>query len=211
MKTLDMKKELKPFYAPTAKQIDLLEVPAFKFLSLDGAIEPGKGPGTSPLFQENLQAMYGAAYTLKFMFKKREVDPVEYPVMALEGLWWVEDGHFDIQVKDNWFYSVMIQVPEIVTSAHFDEAVAKLKKKKGDLPAFSRLHLKVFKEGLCVQTMHIGPYADEPATVARMDAFIEENKLIKHGKHHEIYLGNPLKGDQSKLQTILRHPVMNNN
>ncbi len=151
--------------------------------------------------------MYGAAYTLKFMFKKRPVDPLDYPVMALEGLWWVEDGHFDINIKDNWFYTVMILVPDVVKSSHFDDAIAQLRKKKGDQPGFNRLRLEKFTEGACIQTMHLGPYADEPATVARMDQFAAEQGLVKRGKHHEIYLGNPLKGDQSKLKTILRHPV----
>jgi hypothetical protein len=207
MQTLDLKKELKPFYAPSAKKVELVDVPRFQFLMIDGAVEPGQGPGTSPLFQENLGALYGAAYTLKFMFKKRPVDPVDYPVMALEGLWWVEDGHFDINVKDNWFYTVQILVPDLVTGAHFDAALAQLRKKKGDQPAFARLRLEAFTEGLSVQTMHIGPYADEPATVARMDAFLAGQGCVKRGKHHEIYLGNPLAADPSKLKTILRHPV----
>jgi hypothetical protein len=207
MQILDLKKELKPFYAPSAKKVELVDVPRFQFLMIDGAIEPGQGPGTSALFQENMSALYGAAYTLKFMFKKRAGDPVDYPVMALEGLWWVEDGHFDINVKDNWFYTVMIFVPDLVTGAHFDEARAQLRKKKGDQPSFARLRLEAFTEGLCVQTMHIGPYADEPATVARMEAFVAENGCIKRGKHHEIYMGNPLLANPAKLKTILRHPV----
>jgi hypothetical protein len=182
-------------------------VPAFNFVMIDGAIEPGQGPATSSLFQENMQALYGAAYTLKFMVKLRKEKPVDYPVMALEGLWWVEDGHFDIKVKDNWFYTVMILQPDLVTPEMFAEALAQMRKKKGDQPAFARLRLERFHEGLCVQTMHIGPYADEPATVARMEAFAQGNGYTLCLKHHEIYLGNPLRADPAKLKTILRHPV----
>ena len=101
MKKIDLKKDLKAYYLPSAKKIVAIDVPRFKFLMIDGAIEPGMAPGTSPLFKENMEAMYGAAYTLKFMLKKREHDPVDYPVMALEGLWDVRDGIFDINVKDN--------------------------------------------------------------------------------------------------------------
>ena len=207
METLELKKAYKHLYAPSTKRVEVVDVPALKFIRLDGSIEPGQGPGTSPLFQENLGAMYGMAYTLKFQFKKRPLAPLDYPVMALEGLWWVEDGRFDIQVKDNWFYTVQILVPDVVTQAHFEAALAQLRRKKGDQPAFLRLRLEVFHEGLSVQTMHLGPYADEPATVTRMDAFAAENGLVKRGKHHEIYLGNPLAGDPAKLKTILRHPV----
>jgi hypothetical protein len=119
----------------------------------------------------------------------------------------VEDGQFDINIKDNWFYTVMILVPDLVSGDQFQEAIVQLRKKKGDLPAFMRLRLEEFKEGLSIQAMHIGPYASEPATVARMDAYLIENGLVKHGKHHEIYMGNPLLADPSKLKTILRHPV----
>jgi hypothetical protein len=184
-----------------------VDVPRFKFLMIDGAIEPGQGPGTSPMFAENMQALYNAAYTLKFMVKQRKENPVDYPVMALEGLWWVEDGHFDINVKDNWFYTVMILQPDLVTAALFKDALVQMRKKKGDQPAFSRLRLETFAEGRCVQIVHIGPYAEEPVTVAKMDAFAAEQGYVKRGKHHEIYLGNPLRADPSKLKTILRHPV----
>jgi len=207
MEKLDLRKELKYLYSPSAKKVELVDVPKFKFLMIDGAIEPGQGPGTSPLFAENMQALYNAAYTLKFMVKQRKENPVDYPVMALEGLWWVEDGHFDINVKDNWFYTVMILQPDLVTPALFKEALAEMRKKKGEQPAFARLRLESFKEGCCVQVMHIGPYAEEPATVAKMDAFAAEQGYVKTGKHHEIYLGNPLRADPAKLKTILRHPV----
>jgi hypothetical protein len=40
-----------------------------------------------------------------------------------------------------------------------------------------------------------------------MDAFATEQGYVKRGKHHEIYLGNPLRADPAKLKTILRHPV----
>ena len=55
--------------------------------------------------------------------------------------------------------------------------------------------------------MHIGPYATEPATVARLHAFIASQGLRPRGRHHEIYLGNPLRAAPEKLKTILRHPV----
>ncbi|HSV86618.1 MAG TPA: hypothetical protein VLH85_08580, partial [Levilinea sp.] len=175
MLTLDLKKQLKHLYNPSAKKVELLEVPAFNFLMVDGAIEKGYEPGNSALFQENIEAMYGIAFTLKFMLKKRAVDPVDYPVMALEGLWWVEDGQFDILIKDNWFYTLMILTPDLVMPDLFAEALAQLRKKRGDLPAFNRLRLEPFEEGLCVQMMHIGPYAAEPATIEKMKVISSEN------------------------------------
>lgn len=103
MEKLDLKKELKAYYAPPPGKPAIIQIPAFQFAMIDGAIEKGQEPGNSPGFQQVTQALYGISYTLKFMLKKRKVDPIDYPVMALEGLWWVEDGYFDITVKDNWF------------------------------------------------------------------------------------------------------------
>jgi len=211
LEKLDLKKELKHLYLPSAKKIEAVDVPAMNFLMVDGAIEPGQAPGTSPLFAENMQALYGAAYTLKFAAKQRKEDPVDYPVMALEGLWWVEEGTFDIQKPGNWKYTVMIMQPDLVTAGMFTEALSQLRKKKGDQPAFARLRLERFREGLCVQTMHIGPYADEPTTVERMQVFMRENGFQDlvglGGKHHEIYLGDPRRADPAKLKTVLRHPI----
>jgi hypothetical protein len=98
--------------------------------------------------------------------------------------------------------------PDLVTPEMFAEALAQLRKKKGDQPAFDRLRLEAFEEGLCVQTMHIGPYDTEPATVARMQAFAAENGYTLCGKHHEIYMGSPLRADPAKLKTILRHAIV---
>jgi hypothetical protein len=211
MEKLDLKKDLKYLYAPSAKKIELVDVPAMNFAMIDGAIEPGQAPGTSPLFAENMQALYGIAYTLKFTAKLRKENPVDYPVMALEGLWWVEDGTFDIAKPGNWKYTVMVMQPEIVTAEFFAEALAQLRKKKGDQPAFARLRLESFHEGMSVQTMHIGPYAAEPATVDRMQVFMQENgyrdRVGLGGKHHEIYMGDPRRADPSRLKTVLRHPV----
>ncbi len=211
MKTLDLKKDLKAFYMPSAKKVEFIQVPCFKFLMIDGTIEPGLEPGNSPLFEENMQALYGAAYTLKFTFKKRAHDPVDYPVMALEGLWDARDGKFDINVKDNWDYTLMILVPDLITPADFEEALAQMRVKKGDLPGYARLRLESFEEGPCVQTMHIGPYATELATLERLQAFMREHGYTdlvgKGGKHHEIYMGDPRKAAPEKLKTVLRHPV----
>ena len=175
MEKLDLKKDLKYLYAPPVKKIEMVDVPAMNFIMLDGAIEPDQSPGTSPLFAENMQALYAAAYTLKFSFKLRKENPLDYPVMALEGLWWVEDGTFDLQKPGNWKYTVMIMQPDQVTPEHFSDALAQIRKKKGDQPAFARLCLARFHEELCVQAMHIGPYASEPETVLKIQAFMEAN------------------------------------
>ncbi len=211
MQILDLKKQLQQFYFPATNKIECVDVPPMQFAMCDGAIERGKEPGNSPGFAEATQALYGISYTLKFMLKKRTDNPIDYPVMALEGLWWVEDGVFDITVKDNWYYTLMILQPEIIIPALFAAGAEQVRRKRGDSPALARLRLETFHEGLCVQTMHIGPYASEPATLEKMQAFMQMNGLRDRvglgGKHHEIYMSDPRKAAPARLKTVLRHPV----
>ncbi|MBE0410455.1 MAG: GyrI-like domain-containing protein [Anaerolineales bacterium] len=206
MKKIDLKQDLKHLYAPSAKQIEIVVVPEFQFAMIDGQIEPGLEPNTSPSFQQAIEAIYGIAYTLKFMSKQREQDPIDYTVMALEGLWDVEEGEFDINRKDNWLWTLMIMQPKHIDEDMFAQARQHLQKKK-DNPAIEKLRLERFHEGLSIQTMHIGPYSEEPATVVRMESYARENGYIMRGCHHEIYLGDPRRAQPEKLKTILRHPV----
>ena len=206
MEKIDFHKTYKEFYNPSAKAVQLVQVPAFNFAMIEGAIEPGHGPGDSPAFQECTQALYGVSYTLKFTVKQREENSIDYGVMALEGLWFIEEGDFDINIKDNWKYRLMIMQPEFITPEMFQDAVKQVKRKNAS-PAVDRLRLEKFEEGLCVQILHIGPYATEPPTVEKMNAFAAQNGYSMSGMHHEIYLGNPLRADPAKLKTVLRHGV----
>ncbi|MEV0660210.1 GyrI-like domain-containing protein [Actinomadura luteofluorescens] len=61
-------------------------------------------------------------------------------------------------------------------------------------------------DGRCVQVLHRGPYADEPASLARMDALMEAEGLVRHGLHHEVYLSDPREEDPAKTRTTLRRP-----
>jgi hypothetical protein len=211
MKTIDLKKELRYLYFPPARKVEAVRVPRLQFAMIDGRIEQSQGPSTSPAFQEAMMAVYSVAYTLKFTLKKRARNPVDYPIMALEGLWWVEDGIFDIAKPDNWLFTLMMLLPDVVTRELFEAGKAEVGRKRSDTPALRRLQLKHFREGLCMQVMHIGPYSEEPATVQRMRDFAASNGYVdlvgKGGKHHEIYMGDPRRANPAKLRTVLRHPI----
>ncbi len=203
---IDLRKELKHLYAPSAKKVEIVDVPNFHFVMIDGAIRPDETPETSQEFQDAIGALYGVSYTLKFMSKLRKTNPVDYTVMALEGLWWTDSGEFNWSKQEEWKWTMMILQPDHITAEMFHEALQQLKKKR-DTPALSRLRFEDFREGLCVQIMHVGPYSGEPQTIERMMAFAQENGLRFCGKHHEIYLGDPRRAKPEKLRTVLRHPV----
>ncbi|MBU4224420.1 MAG: GyrI-like domain-containing protein [Chloroflexi bacterium] len=204
---LDLRKELKYLYAPSAKKVEIVEVPRFQFAMIDGQIEAGEGPSTSASFQEALQALYGISYTLKFTAKLRKENPIDYPVMALEGLWWVKSGEFSFERKEDWLYTLMMLQPDFISAEMYAEALEQLRKKRGDNPSLAKMRLESFEEGLSMQIMHIGPYDDEPATIEKMDAFARENGYRPRGKHHEIYLSDPRRAEPARLKTVLRHPI----
>ncbi len=212
METVDLRRTLRTLFSPRPGRFELVTVPDLPFLALDGRIEPGSAPGTSPGFEAATSALYALAYTLKFQLKKRAEDPLDYPVMPLEGLWWVEDGRFDLARPDNWHYRLMIVLPEQVADADVATALAALRAKRGDSPELAGLRRERFAEGRCAQVLHVGPYATEPDTLSGLGAFLDSVGMVDRvgeagGRHHEIYLGDPRKADPARLRTILRHPV----
>jgi hypothetical protein len=207
MEKLDLRAQYKHLYNPSARKVVLVDVPPLQFAMVDGLIAPGELVGESADFSEALSALYGISYTLKFMFKKRAENPIDYPVMALEGLWGTESGLFDPNARETWLYTAMIMQPDIITAEVFEEGREQLRKKRPD-PGIERLRLETFHEGRAIQVMHLGPYATEMATIARMDAFAQANGLTLHGRHHEIYLGDPRRAAPEKMKTVLRHPVV---
>jgi hypothetical protein len=206
MAKIDLRKKYKHLYKPTARKVVVVDVPPLKFAMIDGQIEPGHSPGDSPSFQQSLEALYGISYTLKFASKQRQENPLDYTVMALEGLWWVEDGEFDITRPENWRWTAMIMQPDHITEEMYEEALTQLREKKPN-PALDKMRFQTFHEGLSMQIMHIGPYSEEPATLAKMDAFARENGYALRGKHHEIYIGDPRRAKPENLKTVLRHPI----
>jgi hypothetical protein len=204
---LDLKRKYKVLFNPSPRQVSIVEVPALNYVMIDGSGDPN----TAQEYQDAVAALYSAAYTLKFMIKKGEtaLPPVDYAVMALEGLWWSDDlSTFSMARKHEWKWTMMIMQPEFVTARLVAQAVEKAARKK-ELPALPRLRFEPYAEGLCAQIMHLGPYDDEPPTIAKLHAFITDNGYRLGGKHHEIYLSDPRKTAPSRMKTVLRQPIRN--
>ncbi len=201
MGKVDLKKELKHLYNPSAKKVSVVDVPPMNFLMLDGAGDPN----VSPEYQQAMQALFALSYTLKFRLKKGA--GMDYVVMPLEGLWWTDDpSQFSMTNKDIWKWTAMIMQPDYVTPELFEQVLAETRRKK-NLPALGRVRFEAYHEGLSVQIMHIGPYAAEEPTIARLHRFIRENGYEFNGKHHEIYLSDPRRTAPEKLRTVVRQPI----
>lgn len=201
MTKLDLKKELKHLYNPSAKEVSDVDVPPMNFLMVDGRGDPN----VAPEYAEAVEALYAVAYTLKFKVRKGK-GGVDFAVMPLEGLWWVKDmTRFDIRDKGAWQWTMMMVQPKPVTAALFAATLPEVVEKK-KLPALNRVRFEPYTEGRAAQIMYVGPYADEGPTIARLHDHIRANGHKLHGKHHEIYLGDPRKTAPEKLRTVIRQP-----
>lgn len=207
----DYKKEYKEFYLPP-KAPELVTVPAMNFLAVRGEGDPNQEDGA---YKQAIGLLYAVAYTIK-MSKKgghKLEGYFDYVVPPLEGLWWQEGIHgVDYSRKQDFQWISLIRLPDFVTRDAFDWAIREATEKKQQ--DFSPVEFFHWEEGLCVQCMHIGPYDDEPATVAAMQRYAQEQGYVEDfGQsrfHHEIYLSDVRRCKPERLKTVVRHPVRKN-
>jgi hypothetical protein len=165
------------------ERLPLVDVPELQFAMIDGHGDPN----VAPEYRGAMQALCAVAYAVRFALKRAPVG-LDFGVMPLESLWWVPDmAAFTIDDKSNWDWTAMIMQPDQVTQETFDAARATAAKKKSSLEAIERVRLERFTEGRAAQVLHIGPYAAEGPTIARLHAFIADQGYERAGKHHEIY------------------------
>ena len=206
--SFDFKKEYKEFYMPPNRP-EIVEIPSMNYLAVRGQGDPNLEEGE---YKRAIGLLYGIAFTIKMSKKGNyRIDGYfDYTVPPLEGFWW-QNGVKGIEYshKEDFQWISVIRLPDFVKKADFYWALEEAaKKKKQD---FSRVEFMTYEEGLCVQCMHTGPFDDEPATVARMHDYMEQEGYVlditDQRLHHEIYLSDARKVDPLKQKTVIRHPI----
>jgi len=189
-------------YQACEGELRLIEVPASRFLAIDGAGDPN-----TEVFARAVEALYPFAYTLKFA-SKTELGQ-DYVVPPLEGLWWAEDLSVFTTRRDKslWSWTLLLLVPAWVP----DDLVAAAREKvraKGAPERLDDVRLESLDEGLCVQTLHVGSFDDEGPVLERIHSeYLPAQGLRPTGKHHEIYLSDFRRVEPARRRTILRQPV----
>ena len=204
----DYKKEYKEFYMPQAKP-SIVTIPPMNYIAVRGKGDPNQEGGE---YKAAIGLLYGIAYTVKMskMGDHRIEGYFDFVVPPLEGFWWQEgDGSIDYAHKERFHWISAVRLPDFVTDKDFEWAVEEAaRKKKTD---FSKAEFFRCDEGLCVQCMHIGPYDEEPETVALMHRFTDGQGYVTditdQRLHHEIYVSDPRKTEPEKLRTVIRHPI----
>ncbi|MDE5983857.1 MAG: GyrI-like domain-containing protein [Eubacterium sp.] len=204
----DYKKEYKEFYMPKKKP-SIVEIPKMNYIAVRGKGNPNDENGE---YKNSIGLLYAIAFTIKMSYKgTHKIDGYfEYVVPPLEGFWWQENtSGIDYNRKEDMQFISVIRLPDFVTEDDFKWAVDEAtKKKKQD---FSKVEFLTYDEGVCVQCMHIGSYDNEPETVDLMHKHMKENgyelDITDSRLHHEIYLSDPRRCVESKLKTVIRHPI----
>ena len=204
MDKIDLKKLYRELYNVGKKAVKphFVDVPALQYVMVDGRGDPN----TSEQYQNAIGALYGVAYTVKFVAKGSGSD---FGVMPLEGLWWsAPPEEFATTPKSEWLWTAMILQPDFITKNMVDDAIATgIKKGNIDPDTAKKVRLEKLEEGKAGQVLHIGPYSAEAPTIQALHDHIETHDYILYGKHHEIYMSDPRRVAQENLKTIIRHPV----
>lgn len=196
---LDIVKENKKYYHAPAHP-ELVEISNAPFLTISDQGAPG-----SPTHISAIESLHMVAYTLKGICMELGKD---FSVPVFEGLWWVEKDRPALEVpREEWYWKLIIRVPEYVLNEHIEKARDIAQMNKPELVHIQTINLEMIEEGTSVQMMHIGPFEKEPETVQQIESFMDENNLVQNGHHHEIYLSDFQTTPPHELQTILRYPV----
>lgn len=203
---IDLAKKYKSYYTAKAKP-ELINLEEITYLSIEGQGDPSDAE-----YAEKLSTLYPVAYTLKFMYKAEERD---FAVAKLEGQWWFDETKYAaVSMEDTptkiprkeWFYRMLIRMPEFVNEQQVNNAIEKVVSKK-NLESAREVKLFTIKPTKAVQMLHVGPFDKEPETLQIIMDFCKENKLSRNGLHQEVYLSDFRKTAPEKLKTILREPV----
>ncbi len=195
MENHDRKKLFKALYSPKTEP-QLVTVPSCPYIIVEG-----EGSPLDEAYDEAVGLLYQLSYTLKMGFKDERWYQ-GFVVSPLEGVW----SAIEVENRDSWHWASMIAQPPFMTEDIFRKVAERCSFTKGISVKDARFER--IEDGLCVTMMHVGPYAQENRSFAKMDSFCLENKVQRlDSTHREIYLSNPKKTEPEQLKTVLRYRV----
>lgn len=181
---------------------DVVTIPARTVLALEG-----QGAPEGPAFQHSVDALYGVAYTLKFARKKAGRE--EFKIGPLEARWWIDDVTHRLPdaPRSTWRWELRMAVPKDVRAAELAQTIEEATHKKGgklegNLGA-ARIALSILPAARVGRVLHIGPYATEAESFARISDALKGAGLVGGNAHSEVYLNDPRRTKPAKLKTVL--------
>ncbi len=166
--------------------IMIVDIPEEYFIGVEGIGNPNDPNG------DYVKGIRETCDVYEELCKRYSIDKT-----PVETLWW-QEGYKD-PTMEKMNFKVMIRVPECV--------------KETDIPK-GNVSLFKYRDGLCVQALHKGPFSKIFDTIAKMHEFLEGKGYIidmeSNRYHHEVYLSNPHECREEDLLTIVRHPIAKN-
>lgn len=203
----EWRKHERKLYLPTSEP-SALTLPALNFFTING-----KGSPSNQEFADAVQSLYAVSYGVRMSHKKGTApdDYFEYTVYPLEGVWDISEEakqrNDDAISREDFVYTLMIRQPDFVNFQFAAETLEAVKKNK-PLANLDQVRFETIEEGPCIQMLHVGPFANEPASFAKMEAYSAKQGLVRVDKtHREIYLSDPRKTAPEKLKTVLRFRI----
>ena len=195
--------DLDGLYRARKGKVDFVDVPEVGAIVVDGCGLPDERGGS---FQDAIRALFGVAYAAHFIMKKQS--GLAPRVMPLEALWWVagpDPTDFVNAGADAGRWRAFVVQPAPIDEPTVALAVEQAGRKRGT--DVQDVRYECWEEGRCAQTLHVGPYDAEGPTIAVLHEAIERAGYRPHGRHHEIYLGDPRRSAPERLRTLIRQPV----
>ncbi len=194
MNTIDLVRENAALFAARAGVVEVEAGPAV-FLAVEG-----EGSPDLPAHTSAISRLFALAWAAKLALEYN--GELAYEVPPLECLWLSDPS---VAPEAPWQWRLLLRLPEAVTEARLAGPRRYVADRKGlDTADVRRIR---FTEGRAVQTLHIGPYGEEAAAYARLDAYAEANALRLRGPGHDIYLNDPERVAPEKLKTLIRLAV----
>lgn len=201
MNETDLQGRLKELYLPPADEFVWVDVPEMRYVMIDG-----QGAADRTGLDLAVKWLFTAIHPIKKVARERMGKNFVEP--PLEGLWWAEDMRDFIRgnrAKLEWRMMIVFE-PDWLTKEMLDDGIVQAQKRLGAPP--DSLRLESYREGRCVQIMHLGLPAEQVALLKRLHGeFLPAHNLIPKGRHHEIYLTDPNRTAPEKMKTVLRQPV----
>lgn len=181
---------------------DVVTVPARTVIGIEGQGAPG-----GEAFQRSIAALYGVAYTLKFTRKGQGKG--DFKVGALEAWWWAGGGEtgFARTPPEEWRWHLRLAMPADLGRKELSVAIAAATGKKGGKlegsPEAMQVAMERIPAGRWGRVLHIGSYADEGPSIAKVVEAIERAGGAAGPEHVEIYLNDPRRTTPQKVRTVL--------
>ncbi|MTI27904.1 GyrI-like domain-containing protein [Fulvivirga kasyanovii] len=187
-----------PIYYQAGDEPDMIELTPITYLSLAGIGAPDEAR-----FINSIEAIYAVAYNLKFTSKYAGKD---FIVPKIEAQWWSETGlSLDITPQAEWYWNILIRLPEFIGTKEVDKAVEEVIH-KSNITLAAEVLLTTLDEGKCVQVLHLGP-GEEQLVMEKIMEYMDTNNLKVNGCLHEIYITAPHQASSKQSKTIIRYPV----